>query len=180
MKLIIDIDEEMYKRICEAQSVPDIYGTDIVNTLNRIREGTPHEEVAYSAIKNDTPYNPAVDLISREDLRKEVTEKVHFMTVDGHIAYDKVLKLIDSAPTVDVIPNEEGYEMYGKGYCKGHLQGYEKGKNERPKGEWIEHSLENLLWGHNECPFCHMRSNRGAHYCQYCGAYMKSEEEDVN
>ena len=87
------------------------------------------------------------DLISRKALRKEVTEKVHFMTVDGHIAYDKTLKLIDSAPTVDLA--------------------------DRPQGEWIEHSVENLLWGHNECPFCHMRSNRGAHYCQYCGAAMR-------
>lgn len=45
MKLMIDIDEDMYKRICEAQSVPDMYGTDIVNALNRIREGVPHEEI---------------------------------------------------------------------------------------------------------------------------------------
>ena len=39
MKLIIDIDEEMYKRICEAQSVPDMYGTDIVNAITRIQNG---------------------------------------------------------------------------------------------------------------------------------------------
>ena len=41
MKLIIDIDEEMYKRICEAQSVPDMYGTDVVNAINKIKHGTP-------------------------------------------------------------------------------------------------------------------------------------------
>ena len=48
---------------------------------------------------------------------------------------------------------------------------------ERPKGEWIDHSSENLLWGHNECPFCHKRSNRDASYCQYCGADMRGKEE---
>lgn len=48
---------------------------------------------------------------------------------------------------------------------------------ERPQGEWIAHSSENLLWGHNECPFCHKRSNRDASYCQYCGADMRGEEE---
>ena len=48
---------------------------------------------------------------------------------------------------------------------------------ERPQGEWINHSSENLLWGHNECPFCHKRSNRDASYCQYCGADMRGEEE---
>ena len=41
------------------------------------------------------------DLISRENLKKEVTEKVNFTTVDGHIAYDKMLNLIDNAPTVE-------------------------------------------------------------------------------
>ena len=41
MKLLIDIDEAMYKRICEAQSVPDMYGTDVVNAINRIKKGTP-------------------------------------------------------------------------------------------------------------------------------------------
>ena len=41
------------------------------------------------------------DLISREVLKKEVTEKVNFTTVDGHIAYDKMLNLIDNAPTVE-------------------------------------------------------------------------------
>jgi len=40
------------------------------------------------------------DLISREALRKEVTERVNYTTVDGHIAYDKMLELIDNAPTV--------------------------------------------------------------------------------
>ena len=46
---------------------------------------------------------------------------------------------------------------------------------ERPQGEWINHSLENLLWGHNECPFCHKRSNIDASYCQYCGAEMREK-----
>lgn len=45
MKLLIDIDGETYKRICEAQSVPDMQGTDIVNAINRIRRGKPYEEI---------------------------------------------------------------------------------------------------------------------------------------
>ena len=48
---------------------------------------------------------------------------------------------------------------------------------DRPQGEWIDHSSENLLWGHNECPFCHKRSNRDASYCQYCGSKMKGGAE---
>ena len=46
MQLIIDIDDEMYKRICEAQSVPDMYGTDVVNAINRIKTGTPCNQIA--------------------------------------------------------------------------------------------------------------------------------------
>ena len=57
------------------------------------------------------------DLISREALRKEVTEKVNFTTVDGHIAYDKMLQLIDNAPTVEP---------------------------ERPQGEWIKGFIDAL------------------------------------
>lgn len=52
----------------------------------------------------------------------------------------------------------------------------EKGK-EIPEGEWIPHYLENILWGHNECPFCHKRSNRLAEFCQYCGAYLTEPKE---
>ena len=42
MKLIINIDGEMYKRICEARSVPDMHGTDVVNAINRIKRGIPY------------------------------------------------------------------------------------------------------------------------------------------
>lgn len=49
---------------------------------------------------------------------------------------------------------------------------------ERPQGEWIDHSSENLLWGHNECPFCHKRSNKDASYCQYCGADMRKGDAE--
>lgn len=58
MELLINIDEDMYKRICEAQSVPDMYGTDIVNALNSIREGMPHEEI---------PKDDAINQSSRID-----------------------------------------------------------------------------------------------------------------
>lgn len=62
---------------------------DIINSIPVVQESSPN--------------NPAGDLISREALRKEVTEKVNFTTVDGHIAYDKMLKLIDNAPTVEEV-----------------------------------------------------------------------------
>lgn len=48
MKLIIDVDDETYKRICEAPSIPDMYGTDIVNALNSIIGGVPYNASAIS------------------------------------------------------------------------------------------------------------------------------------
>lgn len=42
-----------------------------------------------------------------------------------------IMSIINDAPTVDAIPNREGYEMYNKGY----MSGYERGKEERPQGE---------------------------------------------
>lgn len=70
---------------------------------------------------------------------------------------------IDNAPTI--IKAE---------YIEQYIEGLIDGRN-RPQGEWIDHSLENLLWGHNECPFCHKRSNRDANFCQYCGADMRGK-----
>lgn len=75
----------------------------------------------------------------------------------------------EKAEVLSFISCEALEYAYNSGYATA------KAEFERPHGEWIEHSLENLLWGHNECPFCHMRSNRGAHYCQYCGADMRGK-----
>ena len=59
-------------------------------------------------------------------------------------------ELIDNAPTVDVISNEESYEMYGKGY----LQGYERGKNERPQSD-----LADEVWKLYEKYHSHLATN---------------------
>ena len=39
MKLIIDIDKNLYNRIQTMKSVPDLCGTDIVNAITRIQNG---------------------------------------------------------------------------------------------------------------------------------------------
>ena len=46
--------------------------------------------------------------------------------------YEKwINEIIDKAPTLDVIPNKEGHEMYNKGYASG----YERGKEERSQAD---------------------------------------------
>ena len=44
MKLVIDIPEILLDRIKSAKCVPDMYGSDIVNAVICVRDGTPYEE----------------------------------------------------------------------------------------------------------------------------------------
>ena len=99
------------------------------------------------------------DLISREALKKDIEENSIVLNGVQVIEVDCAKVLIDNAPTVDAIVNT--IEV-------------------RPQGKWIDHTAtQNLLWGQLECPFCHKRSNRGASYCQYCGARLEVAEEDA-
>ena len=41
IELVIKINEDVWKRICGNQSVPDMLNIDIVNGLNAIKNGTP-------------------------------------------------------------------------------------------------------------------------------------------
>ena len=41
IELVIKINENIWKRICDSQSVPDMLNIDIVNGLNAIKNGTP-------------------------------------------------------------------------------------------------------------------------------------------
>lgn len=103
-------------------------------------------------------------LIDADALKEEVNKK----KVVGRF---NTLLVIDNAPTVDVISNEEGYEMYGKGY----LQGYERGKSERPQGEWKVYGRQGDIPITDYCSNCkyEMKWYRNKYkFCPNCGAYM--------
>lgn len=57
-QLIIDIDCDLLNRIHEAKSVPDMYGTDIVNAINAIKLGAPTCEKPQSEWVPRTFTNP--------------------------------------------------------------------------------------------------------------------------
>ena len=106
MKMIIEIDEEMLKRISNTQSVPDMFGTDIVNSLN--------------AIKNAEPYDDSGDLISR----KYVEGKIEELENICQNAPENVLELlsdIKNAPPVNVQKIEN--KAYNEGFKDGVDQG---------------------------------------------------------
>ena len=48
IKLVVEIDEETLNRIRAAKSVPDMFGTDIVNGLNALREGSLYKDNYHS------------------------------------------------------------------------------------------------------------------------------------
>jgi hypothetical protein len=73
---------------------------------------------------------------------------------------------IDNAPTVE-------YPFYQEAY----QSGYEEGKNERPKGEWI--IVRDEKWGDNvKCPFCGKElAGTDLNFCCKCGAKLIGSEK---
>ena len=57
-------------------------------------------------------------------------------------------------------------------------EGYEKGKADRPQGEWIiEIDINNYTYG--RCSICGMRQYAGhLNFCPNCGAHMKGTENN--
>ena len=82
------------------------------------------------------------DLISRDALKKAF-EEVYPLATDeiGGVVNKQIYEIIDNAPTVDVISNKEGYEMYNKGY----MSGYEIGKKDVIRSIAKQYSTHNEL-----------------------------------
>lgn len=157
MKLIIDIDDNVFTRLFD----------------NGVDTSSDDREVIDRAVRNGTPYEERSqgDLISRSYLQQMIPAPIED-------EYKYVHQIIDNAPTVNAIPNEEGYEMYGKGY----LQGYERGKNERSQGEWIHNGINTEGMDIYRCSICNRiivtwsaRINEYP-YC-HCGAAMRGGAE---
>lgn len=72
----------------------------------------------------------------------------------------------------------ERYEEYV--FREGFRRGYEKGKADRPKGEWIMH-IDDLFpcESTQECSVCHAEqliNGNDDNYCPNCGADMRKRE----
>ena len=139
MKRIIDIDENLYNGICKI----------LCEGPAELRPPT------YTAILNSKPYNPSGDLISREALKKAITEATyHFEQIP--IRVDEVQKIIDNAPTVEARPRAQ--------FIRGDI--------------WTEDSGGLEAWGHyrtcNNCKtkFKHLESRN---FCSACGAIIEGD-----
>jgi len=99
MKLIIDIDDELYKRICEAQSVPDMCGTDVVNAINRIKEGTICNQIATELQPNcNNLQQTQGDLISRDALKAYARKVICGNNPTNTLIIRMFDEIIDNAP----------------------------------------------------------------------------------
>jgi len=92
-----------------------------------------------------------------------------------------VLNMINNAPTVCVDLSEYSDKLW--------KEAYERGKNERSKGEWKEWFDER--WGGTTiyCPYCHedaLENNKEglyrqvkSNFCPNCGADMREAKNDT-
>lgn len=97
------------------------------------------------------------------------------MTKNGTLAISQ--SQIANAPTVDAIPNKEGYEMFNKGY----VSGYERSKEERPHGEWnctFHSSFPQYEQDEYRCSICNGRGGKLDKFCKHCGAEMGKKVEN--
>ena len=110
-------------------------------------------------------------LIDADALKKAITEQVIHTTVDGHLAKNKAIQLIDNAPTVEPtfkpvaevkIDKEQMQELVDK--AKSEVLA----SVERQHGEWIDHE------NHIECNQCHVWFLKDhlirKSFCPNCGA----------
>lgn len=117
------------------------------------------------------------DLISREALRNEIDTW-------GCNDYDKYdfLEAIDKAPTVE--PDCLHCKQYQGGYDYGFNIGYNKGKKERPQGEWKRHDewvSGDYVGGfyHVNCPVKDgLFVKWPMKYCGNCGAPMQLNDKE--
>ena len=109
------------------------------------------------------------DLIRREDAIKAVEECLKLLARPRYT----VKTAIEAIPSVD-IPHSDDWEKYSDRLWK---NAYERGKADRPQGEWIKDNLGTVICSECKCP---RRDNRVNHinFCNSCGARMKGADDE--
>ena len=154
MKLIIDIDEELYK-----------------NVIEHTKEGYIGSDV-WIAVAKGEPVSTEGDLISRKALKDDINSLYEYDTTyneEFDAGVQSIINFIDNAPTV---PQTIITEFKGCDNCE----------LERPQGRWVFKDLHNgKTW--YECSVCGRKIHIGDKvqksdfpFC-HCGADMRGEEK---
>ena len=108
MKLIIELDDDIAKGI-RGENDCKVEPREIVRSF---------QATIADAIANGTPYNPSGDCISREALKKILSEPLYRSTIKDYgeiLKYTFVMDIIDNAPPVS--------DRYDEGYAQGYVDG---------------------------------------------------------
>lgn len=127
------------------------------------------------------------DLISREALKEDLIKFFPIDCLEGiesKTLFNQILTDINNAPTVDTTcPHCDS------GYAQGYSDGYLKGIEERPTGEWVEKvetkqiGLDWLTTHEIVCSVCGGSGESDENifqcwkFCPHCGAKMKGGAE---
>lgn len=119
-------------------------------------------------------------LIDADALRKEFEREGELNPCD-RLFWGKVLSVIDNAPTEErIVCRSRDWSnecTHSSSFEQGYVQGYEEGKNDRPKGKWITVNLQQENdGGAFMCSCCKERSwdyGNSYHFCPNCGACME-------
>ena len=105
MKLIIDIDEDMYKSVCRNDDVYVLDDADCILIENAIANGTPHETVTEFADRcRDCGREKILNKIRAEvesiDTVKELDNNSYMVIIKSpQMIKDEVLEIIDKYKT---------------------------------------------------------------------------------
>lgn len=83
---------------------------------------------------------------------------------------------LNDAPTID-IPHGDDWEKYSERLWK---RAYERGKADRPSGEWIyiDEPMIGNPYGRYKCSECNLEEPFTSDFCPNCGSKMRGEHDD--
>ena len=114
------------------------------------------------------------DLIKRQDAIDALNE---CEDIKGH-SYTQMHDALMEIPSVD-IPHSDDWEKYSDKLWQ---KAYERGKADRPSGEWIDRSdggrILNPWWENYECNRCGYYGSGTWNFCPSCGSKMRGEHDD--
>ena len=112
------------------------------------------------------------DLIKRQDAIDALNE---CEDIKGY-AYTQMHDAIMEIPSVD-IPHSDDWEKYSERLWQ---KAYERGKADRPQGEWIDRGMRVPCSWVKKCSLCGHETDtwRWCKFCPNCGARMKGADDE--
>ena len=114
-------------------------------------------------------------LIDADELKEDLRQYFSDGVLDGisaRLAFNQILHDIDNAPTAD------DWESYS---TKPWKEAYERGKAERPPGEWMK-KVDDVGFISYICSSCgfelELEDCSDSYYCTNCGAKMKERKNE--